>query len=111
MPSRPSPSGRAGALWGLVEEPGVGHAVNRSRDLAIMFFDDVIPLRLPPTAATDGATAELQPLDPDSGYYGHLDTWRFEPVAEAEVPRVPVAWLPTERIATAWQKVRRGQPF
>lgn len=101
---------RAGALWALVEEPGVGHAVNRSQDLAVMFFDDVIPLRLPPTAAPDG-TVELRPLDPGAGYYGYLDTWRFEPVAEAENPRVPVAWLPSERIAAAWQKVRRGEPF
>ena len=101
---------RAGALWALVEEPGVGHAVNRSRDLAIMFFDDVIPLRLSPEpASTD--RAELSALDPGSGYYGYLDSWTFEPVAEAESPRVPVSWLPTERIASAWQKVRRGEPF
>jgi len=101
---------RAGALWALVEEPGVGHAVNRSQDLAMMFFDDVIPLRLPDAADADGS-AELRPLDPATGYYGYLDSWSFEPVAEAERPRVPVAWLPTERIAIAWQKVRRGEPF
>lgn len=101
---------RAGALWALVEEPGVGHAVNRSHDLAMMFFDDVIPLRLPDAAAADGSV-ELRPLDPATGFYGYLDSWSFEPVAEAERPRVPVAWLPTERIAIAWQKVRRGEPF
>ena len=101
---------RAGALWALVEEPGVGHAVNRSQDLAIMFFDEVIPLRLPATAGANGAV-ELSPLDPESGYYGSLDTWRFEAVVDADPPRVPVAWLPTERIAAAWQQVRRGEPF
>lgn len=101
---------RAGALWALIEEPGVGHAVNRSRDLGIMFFDDVIPLRVPAAAAANGRT-ELRAIDPASGYYGALDQWTFEPVAETEAPRVPMAWLPTERTAVAWQKVRRGEPF
>lgn len=101
---------RAGALWGLVEEPGVGHAVNRSRDLAVLFFDDIIPLRLPETAAANGR-ADLKPLEIASGYFGSMTTFTFEPAAGAEAPRVPMAWLPTERVATAWQKVRRGEPF
>lgn len=101
---------RAGALWAFVEEPGVGHAVNRSRDLGIMFFDDVIPMRLPAAASSNGRT-ELRSIDPAVGFYGALDRWTFEPVAEAEPPRVPMAWLPTERTAVAWQKVRRGEPF
>lgn len=101
---------RAGALWALVEEPGVGHVVNRSQDLAIIFFDELIPMRVPETAADNGS-AELRPLDPESGYYGSVATWTFEPAAGAERPRVPVAWLPSERLALAWQKVRTGEPF
>ena len=101
---------RAGALWGLLEEPGVGHEVNRSRDLAVVLFDDVIPLRLSGTAASNGKT-ELLPLDAASGYYGSLDSWAFGPAAEAERPRVPMAWLPTERVAKAWRSIRRGEPF
>ena len=57
------------------------------------------------------AKTDLRPIDPRSGYYGSLDTWTFVPVVEAETPRVPMAWLPTERVATAWQKLRRGEPF
>lgn len=87
-----------------------GAEVNRSRDLAVVFFDDVIPLRLSGSAATDGKT-NLLPLDPAAGYYGSLDSWTFAPVAEAERPRVPMAWLPTERVANAWRSVRRGEPF
>ncbi len=99
---------RAGALWGLLEEPGVGHEVARSRDLAITFFDEVIPLRLPGTGAANGAT-DLRPLNPDSGYYGSLTTWTYESAAEADRPRVPMAWLPTERVARAWRSIRRGE--
>ena len=102
---------RAGALWALVEEPGVGHAVNRSRDMALLFFDEMIQARLPAApAAVDGAV-DLRPIDPSTGYYGSLETWTFEPAADAGPPRVPAAWLPTESIARAWQAVRQGQPF
>ena len=38
---------RAGALWALVEEPDAAHVVGRSRDMSLMFFEDVLPLRLP----------------------------------------------------------------
>lgn len=77
----------------------------------------MIPLRLGERAAATGKR-ELIPLDPATGYYGSLETWRFEPVAKAERPvakaerpRVPMAWLPTERVANAWRNVRRGEPF
>ncbi len=101
---------RAGALWALLEEPGVGHEVARSRDLAVMFFDEVIPLRLPEAAAANGET-ELRSLDGASGFYGSMERWTFESAAEAEAPRIPVSWLPTERVARGWQAVRRGEPF
>ena len=42
---------RAGALWALAEEPGAAHIVGRSRDLALIFFEDVLPLRLSETGA------------------------------------------------------------
>ncbi len=31
---------RGGALWALAEEPGVGHVVGRSRDVAMVLFED-----------------------------------------------------------------------
>jgi dienelactone hydrolase len=37
---------RGGALWALAEEPAAGHVVGRSRDLTLIFFEDVLPLRL-----------------------------------------------------------------
>ncbi len=102
---------RAGALWALVEEPGVGHAVNRSRDMALLFFDEMIRARLPETLAGVNGAVDLRPIDPSSGYYGSLETWTFESAADADPPRVPAAWLPTESLARAWQAVRQGQPF
>src|SRR5215831_367819 len=37
---------RAGALWALAEEPGVAHVVGRSIDVAKIFFEDMLALRL-----------------------------------------------------------------
>jgi len=94
---------RAGALWALTEEPGVGHAVARSRDLGAMFFADVLALR------TGGAS--LKPIDPKSGFIADLNTRTFQPAGEAPAQTERTAWLPTLAIAKAWQAVVTGQPF
>ena len=36
---------RAGALWMLAQEKGVGHRVVGSRDLAIIYFEEVMKKR------------------------------------------------------------------
>ena len=58
---------RAGALWALAEEPGVAHVVGRSRDLAMMFYEDVLPLRLGSPAG-----AALQRWTRNPGFLGDL---------------------------------------
>lgn len=91
---------RGGALWALTDEPAAGHIVGRSRDLAMLFYEDVLPLRLPADAG--GA---LQPLPAQSGYLGDLKARTFQKMPEAGAPNYPTAWLPTERVARAWQAV------
>jgi poly(3-hydroxybutyrate) depolymerase len=92
---------RAGALWALTEEPGVGHAVARSRDLAAIFFEEMIALRLP----------GLRPVAEKDGYIGDLKARTVQPVGDSKAPTVPTAWLPNARVARAWQAVTTGQPF
>ena len=94
---------RGGALWALVNEPDTAHAVGRSRDLGIMFFEDVMAIRL-----SGGA---LKPMPEKSGFIADLSTHTYQAVADAPAPTVPTAWLPTERIAKAWQAVVTGKPF
>src|SRR6185436_5572702 len=88
---------RAGALWAYVVEPDTAHAVGRSRDLGAMFFEDVLAIRL--------AGDTVGPVPDQSGYIGDLKAVTFQPVAGLKPPTVPTAWLPTERIARAWQAV------
>ena len=101
---------RAGALWALTTEPGLAHVVGRSRDLGIMFFEDVLALRLRPDAAGNGPVA-MTPLAEWSGYLGDLTALTVAPMGDGRAPAVPTAWLPTERMARAWQAVVSGKPF
>lgn len=94
---------RAGSLWAYVVEPDTAHAVGRSRDLGAMFFEDVLAIRL-----SDGT---LKSVPEKSGFIGDLTAITFQPIAAVPAPTVPTAWLPTERIAKAWQAVVTGKPF
>jgi len=96
---------RGGALWALAEEPGVGHIVGRSRDMSIIFFDDVLPLRL------DESSSTLKPMAEASGYIGELKTKRTEAVADTTPTPYLTAWFPTARVARAWQAMATEKPF
>jgi poly(3-hydroxybutyrate) depolymerase len=94
---------RSGALWAFVQEPDTAHAVGRSRDLGAMFFEDVMPLRL--------GGPSLRPIDEKTGFIGDAKTQSYKPIAAAGAQNAPSSWLPTERIARAWQAVITGKPF
>jgi poly(3-hydroxybutyrate) depolymerase len=88
---------RGGALWALAEEPGVAHVVGKSRDVSLVFFEDVLQLRLPKGQTTLGR------LEEKSGYLGDYSAKAFAPLGDARAPGYPTAWLPTERVAREWQ--------
>ena len=96
---------RGGALWALAEEPGAAHIVGRSRDMSIIFFDDVLPLRLV------DAASPLKPIAEKSGLLGDFKAKTFQPMGEAPAPNYPTAWLPTDRVARAWQALVTERPF
>jgi len=95
---------RGGALWALTEEPGVGHAVARSRDLGAMLFADVLPLRL-------GGGVSLKAIDPKSGFIADVKAHTFQRAADAPAQTERTAWLPTLAMAKAWQAVVTNAPF
>lgn len=97
---------RGGALWALVNEPGAAHVVGRSRDLSIVFFEDVLPMRLSGSGA--GPLASLAEV---SGLVGDPHTKEIRGMGDGEQPKYPTAWLPTRRTALAWQAVETDKPF
>jgi dienelactone hydrolase len=93
---------RGGALWALAEEPAAAHIVGRSRDVALIFFEDVLPLRL---------GTPLRPITEKDGFLGDLKAKTFQPFGATGAPNFPTAWLPTERVARAWQSMVTEKPF
>jgi hypothetical protein len=90
-----------GALWALANEPGGRHVVGRSLELARIFFEDVLSAKL----------AALRPMLENDGFVADLKTKTFQP-ARASVPSEHLtAWLPTERVARAWQAMETGKNF
>lgn len=95
---------RAGALWMLAEEPGAGHIVGRSIDVAKVFFEDVMSARL-------GDSSSLKPMLEKDGFFGDPRTKAFQPVGSAPLPAYSTSWLPTQRVARAWQAMETEKPF
>jgi poly(3-hydroxybutyrate) depolymerase len=93
---------RGGALWALAEEPGVGHVVGKSRDVAMVFFEDVLASRLTESGG-------LKPMPAKPSFLGDFKTKSFQPMGDA-APKDPTAWLPTERVARAWQDMVNSKP-
>jgi poly(3-hydroxybutyrate) depolymerase len=97
---------RGGALWALAEEPGAAHIVGRSRDVAMALFEDVLVLRFDAEHPT-----VLKPVTEQSGLLGDLKSKAFQPVGSTRPATEGTAWLPTERVARAWQAMMTDKPF
>jgi len=90
---------RGGALWALAEEPSAGHVVGRSRDMALTFLEEVLPLRLP-----DSGSNTLKAIAESTGFLGDLKAKTFQKQT-GPAPNYPTSWLPTERVARAWEEM------
>ncbi len=94
---------RAGALWALAEEPSAGHIVGRSRDVALVLFEDALALRL-------GDGPSLKPIAEKSGFLGDIKAKTFQTIGDAPAPNYPTAWLPTAHVAERWQWLVTEKP-
>jgi dienelactone hydrolase len=101
---------RAGALWAFVEEPNVGHVVGRSQEMAAIFFDAVLALRVG-SAASATSYAPLAQLEERSGIVGELVQRGLQSASDSPNPTHLTAWFATERVARAWQALHRSEPF
>ena len=99
---------RAGALWALAVEPGVSHEVAGSKDMAIQFFDELIPMRLPNRPSDDGSYPGLRPLERGEGYIADPRSRDIQPAPGAPETTYPTSWLPTKTLAQAWQRLVSG---
>ena len=102
---------RGGALWAFAEEPGATHGPwERTRELALIFFEEVLALRL--AASSSGNQPSVLRSIPDrSGFLGDFKTKTFSRQGDAGPPNYPTAWLVTERMARAWQQFVTDKPL
>lgn len=91
---------RAGALWALVEQPGVAHAVAGSDEFAALYYRQVLNLRLGDRLNSSA----LRTLSLSDGFLCDPESQACEGAAGAATPREPVSWLPTEVLAEAWRQ-------
>jgi poly(3-hydroxybutyrate) depolymerase len=87
---------RANALWALIEQTGVAHAVAGSDIVAAEFYREVLMKR-----ATGGT--KLKSMNINDGYYCDPVSRSCVPAAQSDAPREPVSWLATESLAKVWQ--------
>jgi pimeloyl-ACP methyl ester carboxylesterase len=90
---------RAGALWTLAEEKGVGHEVIGSRDLAVIYFEEVMKKRLRLNAM---GYKSLKAVSEDVGTVGDIYKHTLAPLEEGTMKEA-TAWLVSEKFAKAWQ--------
>jgi pimeloyl-ACP methyl ester carboxylesterase len=95
---------RAGARWALVVEPGAVHETGRSLEVSEVFFDEVIPLRLPGNSAQS-----LRLLELEDGFLGDLITFNYSVYNEEKSKVSPASWLISEGFARVWQACARKE--
>lgn len=90
---------RAGALWTLAEEKGVGHEVVGSRDLAVIYFEEVMKKRLLQNAM---GYKSLNAVNEEMGTVGDIYKHTLAPLEDG-IMKEATAWLVSEKFAKAWQ--------
>jgi len=94
---------RFGALWGLVNEPNTDHDIGRSRDVALLFFEDVLVKRLDKQRSDKSGARHLRAVAMTSGVLGDLKARKITGPSGPVAPDYPTAWFISERVGKAWQ--------
>lgn len=94
---------KSGALWALVPEPDEAHGVGRSREIGMVFLEEVLSARI-------DAFGKLQPVNPAKGWLGDLETKSIEKISVMKSGLENLCWLPGESTAKIWVEVVGGAP-
>jgi dienelactone hydrolase len=95
---------KAGAFWSFVQEPGAEHEVGNTRNLAVAFFDAIMPLRLQVSVKNKNKPFNIRGITAYSGYNGNNETFNIIPNIIGFNNDNPTSWLPTLKFANEWKK-------
>lgn len=103
------------ALWGSAPMWWVYHHTHKQMALTAPYFADCIALRVPSGHEFGMGPAKLNALKEDDGYLGLIDTWESNypqavPFKDYKGDRGKTVWLPTARVARAWQAFASYDP-
>jgi pimeloyl-ACP methyl ester carboxylesterase len=101
---------RGGAFWAFIEEPTMAHVIGRSREIATMYFDELIPSRFAPPSPT-APSPGLLPLAEASGFIGDPKsfTTRKAGTGTDDDAATATSWLPTQHTARLWEAASKDQ--
>jgi hypothetical protein len=100
---------RGGAIWSFSVEPCVGHAVGKSQDLAMIFYEEMLAARLDGAPQSPDGTPLLHTLTEASGLIGSISDFTIEPAGERVNTSLTTSWLPNERVARGWREIATGE--
>ena len=78
--------------------------------MALIFFEEVLALRLGEPAFNAADPSAIRSITEESGFLGDLKSKNFQAVGDV-APNYRTAWLPTLRVARAWQALVTEKPF
>jgi hypothetical protein len=101
-----------GALLAVALIWGTGHNCDRCVDLAYVFFDQMVRLRLPADADPRTGPVALKPLDEADGWLGDVSNWTtIAPYDQYAGDKRKAAWFPNRTLALLWQGFMLKQPL
>ena len=100
---------RFGALWAYVQEPCTEHEIGQSQALSILFFRDMIRMRIPERETDNRQSVEFLNIKQEDGYIGDFILKIYYPFEEYKETSYPTAWLPSRIFAQVWlQLIKRN---
>jgi hypothetical protein len=93
---------RLGAIWTYASEPAIKHEIGLSRSLAILYFNDIIALRMPKESSNSKNNCKLNLLTNESGLLGDPLLMQIENGENWKNKVYPTSWLPTKIFADNW---------
>jgi pimeloyl-ACP methyl ester carboxylesterase len=99
---------RFGALWAFAEEPCTKHEIGSSKALSIMFFGDIMQMRIPERITDVHQPVELLCIKEEDGYVGDFKLKEYYPFIDRKEIGYPTAWLPGREFAEVWLSLIKG---
>ena len=102
---------RFGAVWTYAMEPGAGHEVGGTKALSLLYFRQVLPMRLGATDMTGALKGSLHAFTNEDFLLGDPVLKTIEKGNHWQEKGYPTSWLPGASFAEEWLRFISGAAF